>query len=142
MKTFKLFSLEVVEDDKSVEVPLEDGLILNKEDERSTWLIEAYTDLSLHQLNQALGDCQSQAGAAIASRGRHFRLTEGLKNSVQLVIGDADAIVRDGNDQAVVWPRFGTYIDFTEVAALPGAKFNSVTHQITQHLAKACVVQT
>ncbi|MBS4212657.1 MULTISPECIES: YwpF-like family protein [Neobacillus] len=48
MKTFKLFSLEVVENDKSVEVPLEDGLILNKEDERSTWLIEAYTDLSLY----------------------------------------------------------------------------------------------
>ncbi|MDN3018011.1 YwpF-like family protein [Paenibacillus sp. BSR1-1] len=48
MKSFKLFSLEVVEDDTSVEVPLEDGLILNKEDDRSTWLMEAYTDLSLY----------------------------------------------------------------------------------------------
>jgi YwpF-like protein len=49
MKTFKLFSLEVVEEDgQSVEVPLEDGLIINKEDERSTWLIEAYTDLTLY----------------------------------------------------------------------------------------------
>lgn len=48
MKSFKLISLEVVENEASVEVPLEDGLILNKEDERSTWLLEAYTDLSLY----------------------------------------------------------------------------------------------
>ncbi len=48
MKTFKLYSLEVVEDDNSVEVPLTDGLIVNKEDDRSTWLLEAYTDLSLY----------------------------------------------------------------------------------------------
>jgi hypothetical protein len=31
-----------------VDVPLKDGLILNKEDDRSTWLLEAYTDLSLY----------------------------------------------------------------------------------------------
>ncbi|MCM2535760.1 YwpF-like family protein [Neobacillus pocheonensis] len=48
MKSFKLYSLEVVEDGTAVEVPLVDGLILNKEDERSTWLLEAYTDLSLY----------------------------------------------------------------------------------------------
>lgn len=48
MKSFKLYSLEVLEDDRSVEVPLTDGLILNKEDDRYTWLIEAYTDLSLY----------------------------------------------------------------------------------------------
>ena len=47
MKSFKLYSLEVVEDENSVEIPLVDGLILNKEDEHSTWLLEAYTDLSL-----------------------------------------------------------------------------------------------
>jgi hypothetical protein len=46
MKTFKLISLDIVDGDHTVEVPLEDGLILNKEDEQSTWLIEAYTDLS------------------------------------------------------------------------------------------------
>ncbi|MDQ0200809.1 YwpF-like family protein [Neobacillus ginsengisoli] len=48
MKTFKLYSLEVVEDGTVVDVPLKDGLILNKEDDRSTWLLEAYTDLSLY----------------------------------------------------------------------------------------------
>jgi len=48
MKSFKLYSLEVVDDVNPVEVPLVDGLILNKEDEQSTWLLEAYTDLSLY----------------------------------------------------------------------------------------------
>jgi hypothetical protein len=48
MKSFKLYSLDVVEDDTSVEVPLVDGLIINKEDEHSNWLVEAYTDLSLY----------------------------------------------------------------------------------------------
>ncbi|MCM3567301.1 YwpF-like family protein [Neobacillus mesonae] len=49
MKTFKLFSLDVLEDgETSVEVPLTDGLVLNKEDEHYTWLLEAYTDLDLY----------------------------------------------------------------------------------------------
>jgi translation initiation factor RLI1 len=48
MKSFKLYSLDVVEENTTVEVPLVDGLILNKEDEKSTWLLEAYTDLSLY----------------------------------------------------------------------------------------------
>ncbi|WML29799.1 YwpF family protein [Neobacillus sp. OS1-32] len=48
MKTFKLFSLDVLEDNQSVEVPLEDGLALNKEDEHNTWLLEAYTYLDLY----------------------------------------------------------------------------------------------
>ncbi|MDP4163246.1 MAG: YwpF family protein [Bacillota bacterium] len=46
MKTFKLISLNLLEDDTIINIPLEDGLIINKEDENSTWLIEAYTDLS------------------------------------------------------------------------------------------------
>lgn len=40
MKTFKLFSLHIVKEDKLVDIPLEDGLIINKEDEHNTWLIE------------------------------------------------------------------------------------------------------
>lgn len=48
MKTFKLFSLDVIEDDQSIEVPLVDGLVLNKEDEHYTWLLEAYTDLNMY----------------------------------------------------------------------------------------------
>lgn len=46
MKTFKLVSLHVETKEEFLEVPLEDGLIINKEDERSSWLIEAYTNQS------------------------------------------------------------------------------------------------
>jgi hypothetical protein len=56
MKSFKLVALEIVEDDTSVDVPLEDGLIINKEDERSTWLLEAYTDLSLYDYFKQIYD--------------------------------------------------------------------------------------
>ncbi len=48
MKSFKLYSLDVVDGETTVEVPLVDGLILNKEDENTTWILEAYTDLSLY----------------------------------------------------------------------------------------------
>lgn len=43
MKTFKLISLEVFENGTFREIELVDGLIINKEDEKSTWLIEIYT---------------------------------------------------------------------------------------------------
>lgn len=58
MKTFKLISLEVVEDDKSVEVPLDHGLIINKEDDSSTWLIEAYTRLDLYDYFKKIEDAK------------------------------------------------------------------------------------
>jgi hypothetical protein len=45
-----------MEDDKSIEVPLDHGLILNKEDERSTWLLEAYTKLSLYDYFKKIDD--------------------------------------------------------------------------------------
>jgi hypothetical protein len=48
MKTFKLVALEVVDGGDTVEIPLEDGLIINKENERASWLLEAYTDLTLY----------------------------------------------------------------------------------------------
>lgn len=56
MKTFKLVALEVVEDGNSVEIPLEDGLIINKENERSSWLLEAYTTLSLYDYFKKIYD--------------------------------------------------------------------------------------
>ncbi len=42
MKTFKLVSMQVIEEDKLTDIVLDDGLIINKEDENSTWLLEAY----------------------------------------------------------------------------------------------------
>lgn len=61
MKTFKLVSLDVVEDDQAVTVPLADGLIINKEDDHGTWLIEAYTtDLPLFDYFHKILEAQRQ----------------------------------------------------------------------------------
>jgi hypothetical protein len=57
MKTFKLVSLAVMEDEKSIDVTLDHGLIINKEDEHSTWLLEAYTrDLTLYDYFKKMND--------------------------------------------------------------------------------------
>lgn len=44
MKTFKLISLQIIDDSEAQDITLHDGLIINKEDERNRWLIEAYVD--------------------------------------------------------------------------------------------------
>lgn len=43
MKTFKLISLDVLEKGVAREIELVDGLIINKEDDKGTWLFEVYT---------------------------------------------------------------------------------------------------
>lgn len=43
MKTFKLRSLQIVTEEKTnMDIQLTDGLIINKEDDNSTWIIEAF----------------------------------------------------------------------------------------------------
>jgi aspartyl/asparaginyl-tRNA synthetase len=43
LKSFKLISLQIVtEEKKLVDVELADGLIINKEDDASTWILEAF----------------------------------------------------------------------------------------------------
>lgn len=59
MKTFKLVSLHVETTEEFLEVPLEDGLIINKEDERNFWLIEAYTNQSFHEHFKKLFESQT-----------------------------------------------------------------------------------
>jgi predicted protein tyrosine phosphatase len=45
MKTFRLVRLQVIRDDwQREEIPLIDGLVINKEDEKGQWLIETYID--------------------------------------------------------------------------------------------------
>lgn len=48
MKTFKLKRLEIIEDkDEDIiltDIPLLDGLTINREDDENTWIIEAYTE--------------------------------------------------------------------------------------------------
>jgi len=51
MKTFKLVALSIVKDStRSEEIPLVDGLIINKEDSQNRWLIETYLDKEYEKL--------------------------------------------------------------------------------------------
>ena len=52
MKTFKLISLKVVKEDGLMDVPLEDGIMISKEDEENSWLIESYIDKSFYDFFQ------------------------------------------------------------------------------------------
>ncbi|WP_064091908.1 YwpF family protein [Rossellomorea aquimaris] len=45
MKTFKVISLQVVENDELRDFEIVDGLIINKEDEHQTWLVETYLSI-------------------------------------------------------------------------------------------------
>ena len=54
MKTFKLISLHVTGDHGLIEINLEDGLIINKEDENRTWLLEASVSASYEDYFQSL----------------------------------------------------------------------------------------
>ena len=54
MKTFKLISLQIAGDHGLIEIALEDGLIINKEDENRTWLLEASVSASYEDYFQAL----------------------------------------------------------------------------------------
>ncbi|MEW9500816.1 YwpF family protein [Jeotgalibacillus marinus] len=42
MKTFKLIKLQIVESDNTRNFSLLDGLIINKEDDKHTWILEAF----------------------------------------------------------------------------------------------------
>lgn len=50
MKTFKLVLFQVVTENELIDIPLDDGLIINKEDENNTWLIEGYTNKSFYNI--------------------------------------------------------------------------------------------
>lgn len=60
MKTFKLSSLEIVENENDDiiqhEIPLLDGLVINREDEENHWVIEAFMEKmyleGFHKLNE------------------------------------------------------------------------------------------
>ncbi|MBS4218931.1 hypothetical protein KHA96_11455 [Bacillus sp. FJAT-49711] len=44
MKTFKIVALHIYENKKATNIPLEDGLIINKENEDGVWIIEAFIE--------------------------------------------------------------------------------------------------
>lgn len=49
MKTFKLLSLGVVEDENIIDFPLHDGIIINQENNDRSWLLEMLVDLEYRE---------------------------------------------------------------------------------------------
>ncbi|QPC47683.1 YwpF-like family protein [Mangrovibacillus cuniculi] len=60
MKTFKVVSLQVWHDNEYVDFPLIDGLIINKEDEKRTWYIEAFLDKQHYDFMRDLQQSKEQ----------------------------------------------------------------------------------
>jgi hypothetical protein len=64
MKTFKVISLQVVDNDELHDFEIEDGLIINKEDGKSTWLVETYMSQKyiefFQKVQQQKGDLEIQ----------------------------------------------------------------------------------
>jgi len=52
VKTFKLISLKIIEDQdgKKQNITLEDGLIINQEEDKNRWIIEAFIDKAYEDL--------------------------------------------------------------------------------------------
>ena len=44
LKTFKMMSMTVVQDDQTISIPLLDGIIINQENSHRSWIIEMYVD--------------------------------------------------------------------------------------------------
>ncbi|EMT45401.1 hypothetical protein H919_10453 [Anoxybacillus flavithermus AK1] len=53
VKTFKLVALTLLHEQKQ-DIPLIDGLMINKEDENQRWLVEAYVEQTYHKLFTSL----------------------------------------------------------------------------------------
>ncbi len=54
MKTFKLMKIQIAEEETIRNFNLHDGLIINKEDEHQTWILEAFLDGSETEYFQRL----------------------------------------------------------------------------------------
>jgi hypothetical protein len=65
MKTFKLISLQIIDDSDALDITLYDGLIINKEDERNRWLIEAYVDSNYHDFFTGLLESEKETPAQV-----------------------------------------------------------------------------
>lgn len=65
MKTFKLISLQIIDDSEALDITLHDGLIINKEDERNRWLIEAYVGANYHDFFTKLLQSKKETPAQV-----------------------------------------------------------------------------
>lgn len=54
MKSFKIVALQIVEGKENVDIPLTDGLVINKENSEGNWIIEAYVKNKFAEYFQSL----------------------------------------------------------------------------------------
>ena len=92
--------------------------------------------LAAHHLDQVPGDGQAEPGAAVAARRRHVGLLERREQPLDLVGGDADAGVADGEVRAPRVDRLARHRDLdADLAAL--GELDAVAEQVQEHLAQA-----
>jgi len=109
MKTFKLVSLQVVEEDQLLDIELIDGLIITQENEQSLWMIDAFIDKSYYDYFQKLMDTgkdllvqvvitkKSNSPAAFQTKIVTLKL---LENHVSLLL--QGTLKKTNNDYAVI----------------------------------------
>ena len=93
-------------------------------------------DAPAHEVDDALGDRQAQAGAAVEAGGGGVGLAEGLEQARLRTGGDADAGVADFEAQLVLGGGLADAAHGHRYRAALG-ELHRVRHQVAQHLAQA-----
>ncbi|WP_163530211.1 YwpF-like family protein [Halobacillus ihumii] len=102
MKTFKLVSLDIVEeknDDLTQRrIKLSDGLIINREDDKGRWVVEAYVDRSYEEYFQTIQDNEEELMIQVKITKRSNRLATFLVKVIDNnIIGDYMNVIFMGN---------------------------------------------
>ena len=95
-----------------------------------------YSDLAAHELGQALGNDQAQAGAAVLARDRAVGLLKALEQAVPLLGQDADAGVADleAQQHSVVAALLQQHAQADRTAL---GELDRVVAEVDQHLTQA-----
>lgn len=109
MKTFKLVSLQVVEEEKLLDIELVDGLIINQENDQGQWMIEAYMSNSYHDYFQKLAEqaqdlivqvvITKKANSPAAFQTKIMTIKQ-LENHISILL--QGKLMKTNNDYAVV----------------------------------------
>lgn len=91
MKSFKLIYLQIVtEDSRLIDIPLADGLIINKENDISTWLLEAFVaEKHFHEFASSLPDIDGEVTiqAVITKKDNEPALFDTVLRTIKKVDG-------------------------------------------------------
>ena len=109
MKTFKLVSLQVVEEEQLLDIELVDGLIINQENDQGQWMIEAYMNKSYYDYFQKIAEQaqdlivqvvitkKANSPAAFQTKIMTIKL---LENHISILL--QGKLMKTNNDYAVV----------------------------------------